>query len=283
MTKMDEDTRVRVNDGEHDETKHCDNLYPTKSISRAWEAQDFNESRHASMTQAQRERHQERDGTVFAVAEDHERKGMDNNSMHNGGASHLERHLIARAKQPVVDSRRERGLVQTKNNRDQMIRSYMTTTEVSNDLEPSKMVGEGGGSQPEPASKAIVSFGADYNTTKRYDKAHIKGDTESRSVAARHTHYACTDNLATVHGAPKVNACNSHEKWTNAESPKRDVRILQVAKTTNRVQRKDPIDMGDLGLSPIKDVLRSKCRQDKDWIKTVPRRNDREWLRGALV
>jgi len=135
MTKMEEDTRVRVNDGEHDETKHCDNLYPTKSISRAWEAQDFNESRHANMTQAQRERHQERDGTMFAVAEDHERKGMDNNSMHNGGASHLERHLIARAKQPVVDSRRERGLVQTKNNRDQMIRSYMTTTEVSNDLE----------------------------------------------------------------------------------------------------------------------------------------------------
>ena len=145
------------------------------------------------------------------------------------------------------------------------------------------MAGEGGGSQSEPASKAIVSFGADHNTTKRYDEARRKGDAESRRVVARHTHYACMDNLATVHGAPKVNACNSHEKWTNAESPKRDVRILQVAKTTNRVQRKDPIDMGDLGLSPIKDVLRSKCRQDKDWIKTVPRRNDREWLRGALL
>jgi len=58
---------------------------------------------------------------------------------------------------------------------------------------------------------------------------------------------------------------------------------------TNQVQRESPINMGDLGLSPIKevvqavmkDVIRSECRQNRDWMKTIPKRNDREWLHDA--
>ena len=127
---MEEDIQECVKDGKHDETKHHVDLYPTKSISRAWEALDFKESQSANMTQAQREIQQGRDGIVFAMPDDHERVRMDHNSMQDSGATHLDGHLIARAEQPEVDSRRKRGLVLTQNIRDQMTRSYMTTTEI---------------------------------------------------------------------------------------------------------------------------------------------------------
>ena len=50
---------------------------------------------------------------MFAVTADHERIGMDNNSMHNGAATHKSGHLTARAQQPVRKSRRERDPANT--------------------------------------------------------------------------------------------------------------------------------------------------------------------------
>ena len=53
---------------------------------------------------------------------------------------------------------------------------------------------------------------------------------------------------------------------------------------TNQKQRDDPIEIEALELSPIKevvhaiikDVIRKEHRQNKDWMKTVPQRNDRD-------
>ena len=82
----------------------------------------------------------------------------------------------------------------------------------------------------------------------------------------------------------------SHEWPTQTREVRDNPGDTREILRTKQVQRSDPINMGDLGLSPIKeavhavikDVLRSKCRQDKDWIKVGPKRDDREWLRGAL-
>ena len=205
MTRMGENTQGRDKDGMN-EYNHHGQLHPTKSTSRVWEAQGLRSNQHANIHYAQRERHREREDTEFTVTQIHERIGTGDNTVHNGGATHDNQHLIAGTLQPTMDSRRERDLAHTMSNRDQM-RSHTTTMETKDGQNTNTNTDGGGDSQPEPGRLITELIGGEYNETKQPIGAHFRGVAKPNSNDARHTHTTRVKGLTPVPAAPGVKAC----------------------------------------------------------------------------